>query len=150
ASVLSSYQLNAGDAIQVDDGTYTLTTNLALTTAQNGIKIEGYYDDTGTYVGRKAVLNRGNTNNNVIEVTGVGITLAHLQITGGASGVVGTGASRLTVSNSVVYGNNNYGIWLNSGSDHALVTASQVSGQGTGVFLAGNDGTVSNSQVFNN
>jgi len=57
--VLEAYDLNPGDVIRVDDGTYNLSANLVIGNADSGVTIEGYYDEE--YPDRRALVNRGNT-----------------------------------------------------------------------------------------
>ncbi len=57
-AILETYDLEPGDFIRVDDGTYDLGVNIVITAADSGVTIEGYHDPA--YPTRSAVLNRGN------------------------------------------------------------------------------------------
>ena len=87
------------------------------------------------------------------------VTLDHLRITGGYQGIYASNTSdsdHVTVSNSVIYGNYDRGVWLDTGNDFATITANEVYGipggtnvddQYRGIYLAGTDGVVSNNLV---
>ena len=62
--MLDAYDLDSGDVIHVDTGTYNLVRNVLLTAADAGVRIEG---PSGVSF---ALLNRGNTNagNYVVEL----------------------------------------------------------------------------------
>ncbi len=135
-AVFDSYELQAGDAIYVDAGTYALNSNLFLTAAQSGIRIVGYHD--ASHSDRHAVLNRGNTaaGSYGIEFSGASNTsLEHLWITGAytgiyaADGVVGSG---IRIENGRFYGNTDWGIWLGTGIAGPVVTGNEFSGLSSG------------------
>ena len=159
-AVLEAYDLDAGDIIRVDAGTYPLGTNLIITNNDAGVMIEGYHD--AAYPTRYTLLDRGNTNSGsyVVELQNAdNVTLDHLRITGGYQGIYASNTSdsdHVTVSNSVIYGNYDRGVWLDTGNDFATITANEVYGipggtnvddQYRGIYLAGTDGVVSNNLV---
>ena len=111
-ALLTAYSFGPGDVIHVDTGTYDLITNVRLLPSDSGVTIVGPTTGTGT-----AVFNRGNANSGAFtfELAGAtDVTLDHLGITGGYAGVEAndTGSQRLTVSNSEIFGNTDFGIQL--------------------------------------
>ena len=127
-AVLQAYHLNPGDTIEVDAGTYELTTNIILDASESGITIDGYNDPA--YPNLQTVLDRGNTSSgsDVLQMAGAtGVTLDNLSITGGQYGIYagsGAGSTGLTVSNCDVYGDT-YGICADSGAGSSGLTVSQ-------------------------
>jgi autotransporter-associated beta strand protein len=116
AAILSSYTLTPGSTIYVDEGTYTLSGNIVLTAAENGITIEGV-------PGGATILNRNNTGSggtSVFQLDGVSnVTLSNLTITGANMGIEDTsGATNTSVTVNTCYiAGNAYGIYLNNGAD---------------------------------
>ena len=115
SAILVTYTPGYGDIIRVDAGTYNLSSNIAIPLADSGVTIIGYNDPA--HPDRQAVINRGDQNGGSydFELTGGNdVTLDHLGITGGYAGVEAndTGSQRLTVSNSEIYGNADFGIQL--------------------------------------
>ena len=112
-ALLTAYTFGPGDVIHVDTGTYDLIKNVRLSPADSGVSIAGPATGTGA-----ALFNRGNTNSGAFtfELAGAtDVTLDHLAITGAYAGVEAndTGSQRLTVSNSEIFGNTDFGIQLN-------------------------------------
>jgi hypothetical protein len=126
SAILASYSLNPGDVIRVDDGVYSLSTNLVLNAAASGIKIVGY--NNPTYPTRRALLNRGNTNSGSYGIeldSAVNVTLDHVQVTGAYEGIYAGSSSAstgLTLSNSTLFGNQYAGLFLDSSNDNATLT----------------------------
>jgi parallel beta-helix repeat protein len=121
-AILEQYDLEFGDVIYVDTGTYGLTTNIVIGHDDSGVRIQG---PTGAT--HAAVLNRGNvaTNSYGFELGNAdAITLSNLSITGGYVGVyVNGGSSALTIQNSRIYENANVGIDIeDAASTGAVVT----------------------------
>ncbi len=110
--VLEAYDLDAGDIIRVDNGSYLLTANIELVTQDSGVTIEG-----PTFDGLAAVLDRGNTSSTsfVFNLLGADdVTLRNLVIRGGYHGVHAgnaVGSDRLTVENSELIRNSQSGIY---------------------------------------
>jgi uncharacterized repeat protein (TIGR01451 family) len=114
-AVLNSYHPGYGDIIRVDAGTYNLSSSVQIPAADSGVTIVGYNDPA--YANRRAVLDRGNQGSSIYTIALTGgndVTLDHLAVTGGQAGIGAndTGSQRLTVSNSEVYGNGSFGIYL--------------------------------------
>jgi hypothetical protein len=150
-AILLAYQLNVGDVICVDAGSYVLTTNIVLSAAASGIKIQGYYD--AAFPDRQAVLNRGNTASGsyVFELAGAtDLTLDHLGITGATYGIYGSSSAAstgLTVSHCELYGNSYSGIGLEQGNDDAVITDNRVHDNGFSGYSAGNQAGIAVSAL---
>ena len=181
AGLLAAYpQLGAGVVIHVDEGNYTLTSNIVLAVIHSGLTIEGFNDPN--YPGRIAVLDRGNTNggSDVFDLTGAtGVTLDHLSITGGFFGVNvpnGVYSTNLTISNCdisdyyipVFIGNSNSGAMIlnnyihdnannNSGnaglsinSENSTISGNLIARVNNGLILSAGSGTVTGNTVTSN
>ena len=162
AAVLNAYpSLGANATIWVDDGNYMLGANITIAAAHSGLRIVGYNATTypPTFAGtadptRRAVVNRGNTSSGeyVFQMTGAqNATLDHLSITGGYDGVEadsGVNRAYLTLSNSTIYGNSQYGVYLNSSNTNALVTGNTVYGSSTGIYLYGTQNAADSNTVY--
>ncbi len=157
AALLAAYTFGPGDTIYVDNGSYNLLRDVVLSPQDSGVTIVG--PSTGA-----AVLDRGDTNPSIytVELEGAtNVTLDQLQITGGYDGVYASntaGSTGLTINNSTISANNLYGVYLDSGNDHAILSGNTVfgipgstsQGQSTDLYLASNDDTVSGNTVYQN
>src|SRR5262249_39625919 len=164
-AMLTAYpNLTSADTVYVDTGTYALLRNAVLTASQSGVRIVG--PSTAA-----AVLNRGNFNSGayVIELRqATNVTLDHLQLTGGYAGVYTNtpanvfgellpGSTGLTLTNSTISGNAQFGVFLDSTSGGATLTGDTVFGvprasgtQVIGIEIAGPQNTISGSTIFDN
>jgi parallel beta-helix repeat protein len=128
-ALLAAYDLDPGDIVHVDAGTYTLTQNITIGAEDSGVRIEGPQRSMG--VPPAAVLNRANTSvgSFAIQLTGADdVTLANLDITGAEYGIValfGADSDRLSITNSRIRGNAQKGIYASMTSDDLLVANSQ-------------------------
>jgi len=160
-AMLEAYNLGAGDVIEVDEGTYTLSSNIVISAAHSGVTIRGFHDSQNpTHV---ALINRNSTvaGSYVFDIQGaINVTLDQLSVVGGDVGVnanPGAGGTGLTVSNSDLSAAYDYEISLGSGNGGAVITGNKihdtVSGYGngqTGIITNGDQVTISNNAVFNN
>ncbi len=107
SAVFHTYPLHSGDVIYVDTGLYSEPANIVLGAAQSGVTILGP-------TGAGAVLNRGNSSaaSYAFELENAAtVTLSNLSITGAYDGIhVDSSSANLTVENSAVYGNAEYGV----------------------------------------
>ena len=147
AALLAAYDLDPGDAIHVDTGTYALVRNVILDSQDSGVLIEGPAADV-------ALLDRGNTatGSHVIIMSGADdVTLDHLQITGGYYGVYASSTAdsdRLSITDSTIFGNYNTGIYLQTTNDTAVLSGNELYGQPYGLYLEyGADVVVSGNRV---
>ena len=155
-SVLTAYDVGAGDVILVDTGVYTLSTNIVVTSDDSGVMIQGPIGE-----GHEAMLDRGNTatGSYVFELVDAdGITLDHLGITGAYTGVYAGDSSDsddVTIQNSEIVGNYYYGLRLEASNDRSAILGNTVHDQtyssSTGIYLYGvSDATVSGNTVYAN
>ncbi len=148
--VITQYDLQPGDIIRVDNGTYTVTSTIDVTNSDTGIIIEGYNDVSQPT--RYAILDRDNTGQDVFDIQTDNVTLQHLHITGGRDGVRATNADNLTIENSFIYDNSRYGVHFDSSSSGGTVDSSEFDGnssvQDYGIFGLGTNVTVTNSEFY--
>ncbi len=141
-ALLSAYDLNAGDTIFVDTGTYDLLGNIVIDAADAGVTIQG-----PAAAGNAAVLDRANTTSGsyVVELIDAdGVTLDGLSLTGGEYGVYAANDSDsddVTITNSRVFDNDRNGILIFSGNDRLTLSGNTVfdhrSSSSTGIFVTG-------------
>ena len=129
--MLEAYDLNAGDVIRVDNGTYNLSANLIVGNADSGVAIEGYHD--AGYPDRRALIDRGNTNagSYAIELQDADrVTLDRLHVIGGYYGVFagnGAGSDDLLGDRVILYNNSSANISIGTGNSRGvMITGSQV------------------------
>jgi parallel beta-helix repeat protein len=139
---------------------YNLGSNLLLGSAASGIIIQGYTSQN--YPTLSTTLNRGNPNSGayVVQLTGaVNVTLANLELTGGYDGIYaasGVGSTKLKVLNSVIFGNYQYGVDLESSNDQATFSNDVIYGipdatystQNTGLYLYSAGDVVTNNTIY--
>jgi len=151
AALVSAYDLDAGDLIHIDTGTYGVVRNVVLGSEDSGVRIEG------PAVG-VATLNRGNSSSGsyVVELAGADdVTLSRLTLTGASYGIYGSSTAnsdRFRLEQSVVTANANGNVYLESSNDDAAVVQSILrnSGSGYGLRLLGSGTLVVGNTVFGN
>jgi parallel beta-helix repeat protein len=127
-ALLAAYALGPGDIVYVDTGKYSDLKNSVLGPQHSGVRIQG------PLIGPGAVLNRGNTNAYQFAIQleqATNVTLDHLTLTGGQDGLYAdnlSGSTGLTLSNSVVDGNNADGVFLDTSNDGATLTGDTIFG----------------------
>ncbi|MCY2965067.1 MAG: right-handed parallel beta-helix repeat-containing protein, partial [Planctomycetota bacterium] len=153
AALIDAYDLDAGDVVHVDNGSYAVVRNISLGSQDSGHRIEG------PALGA-AVLNRGNTTTGsyVIELAGADdVTLTRLAVTGAADGIhagTNSGSDRAIITANTSFGNLGNGIEVETAS--ALVVGNDVYNNGTGIYAYGPSLTtatqieVRDNQVHNN
>ena len=148
SAVLAAYKLGPLDVIHVDAGTYNLTGNLLITGDDSGATISG----SPTTL---PVFNRGNTGSGsyVFQLQGTSdVTLDHLAITGGYAGVMAasqSGNQRMTVSDCVIYGNWQRGIYI-EGAPNSTITGNTLYNDNTAITVYAPGTTVSGNGVYGN
>ncbi len=154
AALLRAYDLDAGDIIHVDSGTYSLVTNIVLGAQDSGVVIQGAQQP-----GHASVLDRGNTNAGqvVVDLRGADdVTLRNLSLTGGSYGVwadSGVDSDRVTLAGSWVYGNAYHGIHVeyNSNSEDFTVLGGALHNNGySGAYLRAAGGRIEGSDLYGN
>ena len=149
--ILDAYGLDAGDTILVDTGTYTLGTNIPITSDDAGAEIRG-----PVIAGHRAVIDRANTaaGSYAFELIDAdGVILDHLAITGAHTGVYasnGSDSDNVTISNSEIFDNTQYGVRLYPTNDEAVLTGNEVYGNSYGVYLEGEAATVTGNTIHDN
>src|SRR5262249_4577168 len=132
---------DAGDVVHVDAGTYALLRNVVIDAQDSGVRIVG----AGASL---TVLTRGNTSDGsyAIEVNGAdGVTVEHLGLTGGASGLVvqdGSDSDDLTLRHLDASRNRSIGVYVGPSNDRATVANSTFSGQSNGLYAQGTEALV--------
>ncbi len=133
AALLDNYDLDPGDVIHVDNGTYIALQSVKVRNDDSGVKIEGPASGTAT-ITRDYSLERagsaasGNAvdENYAFEFLGADdVTLDRLAITGANYGIYiaqGVNSDRLTITRNQIYGNRWAGIDLEPSNDDAIVS----------------------------
>jgi parallel beta-helix repeat protein len=127
-AILNSYDLNLGDTILVDNGTYSLRSNVRILAQDSGVQITG-----PTLPGKSAVLNRGNygSGRDAIEINGANdVTIQGLSLTGAEVGLAASAGARITITSSLAFDNAVYGFYLNP--DINVATVQNNTAYGTG------------------
>jgi hypothetical protein len=120
-ALLSAYDLDPGDVVHVDAGTYNLLTNIVIAAEDAGVRIEGPATAA-------AVLNRDNAQagSSVFVLWDAdSVTLDRLSMTGGYYGVFAdhfSDSDDLVISRSAVYGNAYAGVYLGNPSYYGVST----------------------------
>ena len=164
AAVLACYDLDGGDVIHVDAGTYELFHNLWILPQDSGIRIEGAGAASGAAAGTGPVslLDRNNVNGLLFDIRSADdVTFDHLSLTGAATAVYtyfSVHSDRITVTNCDIFGNPDTGIFVGTDNDRWTVVGNRVHDSqgagrtGSGISFTGNfiDVVVRNNVVFNN
>ena len=136
-AVINAYHPGVGQTIRVDSGTYNMFATIELTSADNGLTIQGVSNNS-------AILNRGNTTAGdfVFDLKNISnLTIDHLSITGGYAGINaynGTTNTGTTISNNSIYSNYQYEIATNGQSNWTVTNNSvhdTIVGGGTGLLF---------------
>lgn len=157
-AILETYDLEFGDTLFVDNGIYSLTTNIPILHADSGVTIK---DPTGA--GHSALLDRGNVSGGsyVFELNDAdAVTLSNLSITGAFDGIyVNNGSGQLTLQNSRVFENANSGLNINDAASFSPVIKDNLfygdasngnKFQKYGVFSRAQDPTFLRNQAYHN
>ena len=119
--VLAAYVLGAGDIIYVDTGTYSVTTNITLTSAVSGTDTNDRFQIVGpTAAGDTATLDRGNQSGGttVFTVTDAAyVSIDNLVITDASEGIEVAGASAgLQLLNDTISNTSSTGLSIDQGA----------------------------------
>ncbi len=155
-AILETYDLEYGDVIYVDTGTYGLTENIIIGHQDSGAIIRGPQGD-----GHEALLDRGNRSSGsyVFELDNADVvTIENLQLTGAYYGLyLDNGSSRFTLAHADVYDNNQAGLYINdAASQFATVADSRFHGdaadsnlnQDYGIYSRGLDPTILRNEAY--
>jgi parallel beta-helix repeat protein len=151
-AVVEAYDLEPGDVVYVDTGTYPVTTNLVLGEQDSGVRIQGPVG-----AGHRAVLDRGNRASGayIVELSGADdVTLTHLTLTGASMGIFGgdyVHSDRFTLAASELSGHALGAVELRAGNEGArLVNNTVHDNAGYGLLLYGAQTQVHGGVVYNN
>ena len=155
ARLVAAYDLDPGDVIYVDAGTYNQVANVVLGAEDSGVRIVGAVNHATT-------LNRANTNtgNYGVELAGADdVTIDRLSATGGEYGIYASSTAdsdRFTLTNSTAFANFRGGVQLAATNDFATFTGNLFYGvpggvttdnQTTGLGILGTDALVADNEV---
>ena len=149
---MAAYDLDQGDTVYVDTGTYDLLTNIVINQQDSGVRIQGV--DT-TSAENETVFDRNKTSAGgyIFDFTNIArdVTIDSLSMTGSYKPVYSSSTSdadQITISNNRFYGNAREAITVQATNDGWLIqgneligTASFYSGidvRGSGVVIADN------------
>ncbi|MDP6634998.1 MAG: right-handed parallel beta-helix repeat-containing protein [Phycisphaerae bacterium] len=150
-AVLEAYDLDAGDTILVDTGSYTLSVNIEITNQDSGAEIRG-----PILPGHQALIDRANTSAGQCAfelINADGITLDHLAITGGNYGVYASGSSdsdNVTISNSEIFENQNEGVYTLATNDDLVLTGNELRRNYEGADVGGQRPTITDNTIHDN
>ncbi len=118
-AIFNAYDLEGGDVILVDAGSYVLTATLTLVAADGGdsanpVRIIGTTHQSGT------ILNRNSASYDAISCSAQYVSVENLQVTGGKYGIYFTSGGNSTAINCRMY-KNIVGIYLHL-SDNVLIS----------------------------
>jgi parallel beta-helix repeat protein len=155
-ALLAAYDLDAGDVIHMDSGTYRIYRNAAFTSQDSGVRVEGpSVLPTGQVQQATATIDRGNPLGNQVVVEMAGgddVTIDYLSLTGGNVGVwaaAGVQSDRLTVSHTSVFSNAAYGIFIGGNNKDARLTANKVyNSVNTGIYSEAVRALISQNEVY--
>gem|GEM_PF-5627195 len=149
-ALLNAYDLNPGDTVFVDVGSYVAVTNILITSNDAGVTIQGptnWNPDDGPTGAFAAVIDRQNTavGQFAIQITGAtDVTIGRLVFTGAEKGLVASSANRITITNSLAFDNAVWGFRVDAATNVATVQNNRAFGttgvtttdQDTGFFLS--------------
>ena len=135
--LLEAYTLGAGDTILVDTGTYAVTTNITLTSANSGTDANNTFAIQGPTDGGVATLDRGNQNSGatVFTLTNAAyVTIEGLTLTDASSAIEVTGAaSNLQFLNDTITDTSGTSIHIDdgAGATNLVIAAGSITGNGS-------------------
>ncbi|MCA9266199.1 MAG: right-handed parallel beta-helix repeat-containing protein, partial [Planctomycetales bacterium] len=161
-TLLTAYDLEPGDVIHVDAGTYRVYRNLRLMDDDSGLLIEGPQD-----AGAIALFDRGNhtLGSYLIELAGGDdITIERLALTGANVGVFAANtvhSDRVTIANNDIYGHSSsvgpaFGIYIDDGNADTQLRGNRVHNitgnlsSTTGIFAKARGAEITENEVFGN
>ena len=149
-AVLDTYQLQGGDVVYVDTGTYPEQT-VTFTAADSGTDESSRLRVVGSPNG--SVFDRGNKSMDVFVLNGAAhLALENLSLRNGRNGVSLSGAQGIAMEGIEVKGNRDYGI-VDAGASQWVLSGGQVvDNEKEGVRINGDTSTnrISNSVFWNN
>lgn len=143
AALLAAYDMDPGDTIFVDTGSYVALRDALLPLQDAGVTIRG--PSIGV-----ASIDRKNSLGDVVRITdATDVILQAITLTGAGSGLTAKNADNLTLDNVTVV-NNAEGVNIDVDSDATHIRNSQVSANSSGVSVFGIDAIIEDNVVFDN
>jgi len=150
AAIVLSYDLEPGDIVLVDTGTYNLLRQLVIENGDAGATFRGPIDPA-----REALIDGGGALAYIFELHAAhGVTLDHLTLAGGQNGMGWNSSlhtsNSLTVTNSLLR-NNGYGVGFLIGGGNAVITGNTFHNNTTAaISIAGVQALVADNVVHHN
>jgi hypothetical protein len=149
AALVRAYDLDAGDTVFVDSGTYNLLTNVEFFAADSGARIQG-----PIVTGHVASLDRANTavgNWAIVAHDGTsGLTVDSLELRGGEVGFLTGVATNIELRNSVMRNNSYAGVYFHNGSSNIRVLNNQILENGShGIEVRGSQVLIEDNLIRN-
>jgi len=149
-SLLTTYDLDGGDTIYIDTGTYNLSQNLEITSTDSGSQNNGYVSFVGSTNDSLFIRNSSSAGTYAFYLNKASyIRLANLKIGGGYNAIYLADADRNIVTNVSAGGSANAGISLYN-ADGNLFTCLTVTNCSSGISGTGNENTIRNTLVYTN
>ncbi|HPO17461.1 MAG TPA: right-handed parallel beta-helix repeat-containing protein, partial [Candidatus Hydrogenedentes bacterium] len=151
-AIIGTYDLEPGDVVYVDTGTYTLQANITISAADEGVAgnpvtFVGSTNPAGTILNRNAA----GSSTRVFEISGSYICLERLRCTAAYIGINLSGKG-CEVKNCTVYGCYSYGINM-AGDANVILDCAIFSNNGGGVYCQPSKyatAVITGSNVYNN
>ena len=149
-ALVRAYDLDAGDTIYVDSGTYgRLLTNVTLTAEDSGVTLRGPAQS-----GHAAVLTRGTSavGSAVLEFTGgvADVVVDSLEMHTAENGVAIVSATNIEIRNSLIRSNSSRGVDVNTGATNVRILNNQIEeNTSRGIEIRGPQVTVQNNIIRN-
>ena len=125
AALIRAYDLDAGDTVFVDSGSYQLFANIVLGAEDSGVTVQG-----PIVTGHSAVLNRGNNSagNYGFELVGgiANVAIDSLEIHNAEDAIHITTATNIEVRNSILRNNLNRGVYVETTANNIRVLNNQL------------------------
>ncbi|MEX0641437.1 MAG: right-handed parallel beta-helix repeat-containing protein, partial [Pirellulales bacterium] len=146
AALLQAYDLDAGDVVYVDAGTYELVQNIRLESEDGGVRVLG--PPTGG-----AVLDRNfRSSGYIFELLGAdGVTIENLDLTDAHTAVfadTSVDSDMLTIRANRIYAGSTFGVLLNPSNDDAVVAGNEVFDTRNGVRTHGQRTRIEGNTVY--
>ena len=156
AALVDAYDLDPGDIIYVNTGRYEIPRNITLLADDSGVTIQGPLSEDAI-----AVLDRGNNSlgSHVFDLLGADhITLSHLEITGGYSGIFAgetSDSEHVTIAGNHIHNNAGVGVGIVGEANRSAQILDNVLHDNNdasfpvGIWVTGPGAVVRSNRLFN-
>ncbi len=147
-ALFNAYDLDSGDTVFVDTGSYSLVANLLIDVTDAGVTLQG-----ARTAGNETILDRANTSNDsyVVQLVDANdVILDHLTLTGGEFGVYANTTSdsdNLTIRNSFIRDNQN-NVFIGRDNDSPTIINSRIRGGSTGLNVDSDGAVIAGNSVW--